>query len=59
MSESKIIDIEGTKIMVCGEVGHGLPESDMQALREFIQYRKQRALKKKTKTSPKKHSKLK
>lgn len=45
MSEKEIIgnviELDGVKMMVCGAVSE-LPESDIQALREFIQYRKNR-----------------
>jgi len=42
MSENKVIDIDGVKVMVCGDDGQELPESDIEALREFIQFRKAR-----------------
>ena len=40
------IEIDGVKVMVCGDGVDQLPESDIQALREFIQYRKNRNKKK-------------
>lgn len=46
---NNIIDINGTKVIVCGANGKKLPESDMQALREFIEYRKKRSLIRKSK----------
>ena len=47
--KSNIIDINGTKVIVCGANGRKLPESDIQALREFIEYRKKRSLARKSK----------